>query len=97
MERVGATTMKRLIYERTVPAGLEQVGLRLYQTRARGFVLERFLVQGDELTLVQLFPISSSAELEKFARADPHYVAMRSLYSEVTRIFNSGNGDVDIL
>ncbi|CAJ3903770.1 Uncharacterised protein [Burkholderia pseudomallei] len=87
--------MKRLVYERTVPAGLEQVGLRLYQTRVRGFVLERFLVQGDDLTLVQLFPIPSSDELEKFAHADPHYAVMRSLYSEVTKIFNSGNDDVD--
>ncbi len=82
-------TMKRLIYERSVRIGAEDVGLRLYQADG-GFILERCLVQGDELTLVQLFPILSVIEFEKFAQADPHYEGMRSVYGEVVNIIVSG-------
>lgn len=77
--------MKTLVYERAVSAHAERVGIRLYQV-ASGFIAERYLVQGDEMTLVQVFPVSSKEEFEGFVLADPHHLAMNGIYAEVRRI-----------
>ncbi|WP_218058325.1 hypothetical protein [Burkholderia singularis] len=77
--------MKNLIFERSVGASAERVGMRLYQVTS-GFIAERFLVQGDQTTLVQVLPMSTRSEFDGFALADPHYSAMRMIYGEVRRL-----------
>ncbi|MFM0068431.1 hypothetical protein [Paraburkholderia aspalathi] len=77
--------MKNLVYERAVSADVEKVGIRLYQV-PRGFIAERYLIQGDELMLVQILPLSSKGEFEEFALSDPHHSVMREIYMEVRNI-----------
>ena len=77
--------MKRLIYERNVQADDERVGLRLYQA-AKGFLLERYLIQSDLLTLVQMLSVASQNHLDRFESADPHRLKMEQLYREVRNI-----------
>jgi hypothetical protein len=77
--------MKNLVYERAVSADVEKVGIRLYQVPS-GFIAERYLIQGDELMLVQILPVSSKGEFEKFVLSDPHHSVMRSIYMEVRNI-----------
>ncbi|MPW20061.1 hypothetical protein GCT13_25005 [Paraburkholderia sp. CNPSo 3157] len=77
--------MKKLIYERDVAADTDRVGVRLYQVD-HGFVAERFLVQYDQMTLVQILPVASRNDFEGFARADPHHAVMRPVYQEVRTI-----------
>ncbi|MFL9921927.1 hypothetical protein PQR75_42810 [Paraburkholderia fungorum] len=77
--------MKNLVYERAVSADIEKVGIRLYQV-PRGFIAERYLIQGDELMLVQILPVSSKGEFEKFVLSDPHHSVMRAIYMEVRNI-----------
>jgi len=79
--RTEMMTMKHLIYERSVQENGERIGLRLYRA-ASGFLLERYLVQGDELTLVQLLPVSSGEHFDRFESADPHHHRMSLLYRE---------------
>jgi hypothetical protein len=81
--------MKRLVYERTVVADSEQVGVRLYQGDS-GFIAERFLVQRDNITLVQILPVASKEDFEAFVHADPHRVLMRGIYQEVRNIVWKG-------
>ncbi|MBB5498742.1 hypothetical protein [Paraburkholderia sp. MM5384-R2] len=81
--------MKNLVYERAISADVEQVGIRLYQVPS-GFIAERYLIQGDELMLVQILPVSSKDEFEKFALSDPHHSAMRVIYMEVRNIVWEG-------
>lgn len=81
--------MKNLVYERAISVDVEQVGIRLYQV-PNGFIAERYLIQGDELMLVQILPVSSKDEFEKFALSDPHHSAMRGIYMEVRNIVWAG-------
>ncbi|CAE6848991.1 hypothetical protein R69658_07066 [Paraburkholderia aspalathi] len=93
-QRSKARIMKNLVYERAVSAGVEKVGIRLYQVSG-GFIAERYLIQGDELTLVQILPVSSKGEFETFALSDPHHSVMRKIYMEVRNIvWTDGVDDV---
>ncbi len=84
-QRSKARIMKNLVYERAVSADVEKVGIRLYRVPS-GFIAERYLIQGDELMLVQILPVSSKGEFEKFVLADPHHSVMRAIYMEVRNI-----------
>ncbi|SAL73256.1 hypothetical protein AWB68_04395 [Caballeronia choica] len=77
--------MKNLVYERAVSADVEKVGIRLYQVPS-GFIAERYLIQGDELMLVQILPVSSKGEFEKFVLSDPYHSVMQAIYMEVRNI-----------
>jgi hypothetical protein len=45
--------------------------------------------------LVQIMPISSKGEFEKFALSDPHHSVMRAIYMEVRNIvWADGVGEV---
>jgi hypothetical protein len=77
--------MKNLVYERAVSADVEKVGIRLYQVPS-GFIAERYLIQGDELMLVQILPFSSKGEFEKFVLSDPYHSVMQAIYMEVRNI-----------
>jgi len=77
--------MKSLIYERTVDVDSERVGVKLYRTD-RGFIAERILVQRDNITLVQVLPVASRDNFDEFARADPHHLAMVTIYLEIRNI-----------
>ncbi|MEX3815749.1 hypothetical protein AB3X96_36870 [Paraburkholderia sp. BR13439] len=86
--------MKNLVYERAVSADVEKVGIRLYQVPS-GFIAERYLIQGDELMLVQILPVSSKGEFEKFVLSDPHHSVMRAIYMEVRNlVWADGVSDV---
>jgi hypothetical protein len=92
--RSKARIMKNLVYERAVSADVEKVGIRLYQVPS-GFIAERYLVQGDKLMLVQILPVSSKGEFEKFVLSDPHHSVMRVIYMEVRNIvWADGVGEV---
>lgn len=77
--------MKNLIFERDVGAPTERVGVRLYRV-AKGFVAERFLVQGDQTVAVQVLPMLVRDDFEGFAAADPHYSLMQYIYGEVRQL-----------
>lgn len=83
--RSKARIMKNLVYERAVSADVEKVGIRLYQVPS-GFIAERYLIQGDELMLVQILPVSSKGEFEKFVLSDPYHSVMQAIYMEVRNI-----------
>ena len=87
--------MKKLIYERDVAADTERVGVRLYQVD-HGFVAERFFVQYDQMTLIQILPVASRNDFEGFARADPHDAVMRPVYQEVRKIVWNGEDNAGV-
>ncbi|CAE6846588.1 hypothetical protein R75461_07272 [Paraburkholderia nemoris] len=75
---------KHIIYEREIPLDDERLGLRLYRGKV-GLLLERYLVQGDQLSLVQVLPVSSREELQRFVLSDPHRQELAVLYDEVLK------------
>lgn len=77
--------MKIVVYERSVGASPERVGLRLNKV-AKGFIAERFLIQDDQTLLTQVLPMACRSDFEEFAKADPFYMAMESMYREVTTL-----------
>lgn len=86
--------MKSLVFERHVGAATERVGLRLYQV-AKGFIAERFLIQGDQTVAVQVLPMLLREDFDGFAAADPHYSLLRYVYSEVRQmVWGSSVGEV---
>jgi hypothetical protein len=76
--------MKSLIFERGLQVGAEHIVLSLFKT-ARGFSLERRLVEGDQSAFVQVLPISALSDLQRFAGADAYSNELASVYYEVRR------------
>ncbi|MBB5406447.1 hypothetical protein OKW40_001856 [Paraburkholderia sp. RAU6.4a] len=76
--------MKSLVFERGLNLGGEHVVLSLFQT-ARGFSLERRLIERDQTASVQVLPISALGDLHRFADADPYSEELAPLYYEVRR------------
>jgi hypothetical protein len=76
--------MKSLVFERGQSIGVEHIVLSFFKT-ARGFSLERRLIERDQTAYVQVLPISALRDLDRFAVADPYSKELASLYYEVRR------------
>jgi hypothetical protein len=77
-------TMKSLIFERGLRVGGEHIVLSLFKT-ARGFSLERRLIERDQTAFVQVLPITALRDLQRFAFADAYSDELASVYYEVRR------------
>lgn len=76
--------MKSLVFERGLNIGGEHIVLTLFRT-ARGFSLERRLIERDQTASIQVLPITALRDLHRFATADPYSAELASLYYEVRR------------
>lgn len=76
--------MKRLVFERRLNVGAEQIVLSLFKT-TRGFSLERRVIERDQAASVQVLPITSLGDLHRFEVADPYSQELAALYYEVRR------------
>lgn len=76
--------MKSLVFERGLNLGGEHIVLSLFRT-ARGFSLERRVIERDQTASVQVLPISVLSDLNRFAVADPYSEELAPLYYEIRR------------
>lgn len=76
--------MKSLAFERGLSVGGEHIVLSLFKT-ARGFSLERRVIERDQTASVQVLPIIALRDLHRFASADPYSAELAPLYYEVRR------------
>jgi hypothetical protein len=77
-------TMKSLIFERGLNISGEHIVLTLFKT-ARGFTLERRVIERDQTASVQVLPITAVRDLHRFESADPYSAELAPLYYEVRR------------
>jgi hypothetical protein len=73
---------KTLIFERSATVDAEEVEMKLFKT-ARGYSLERRIVEKDASASVQVLLIKSLVDLDRFANADPFSSHTRLFYNEV--------------
>ncbi|KAE8754361.1 hypothetical protein FSO04_40100 [Paraburkholderia madseniana] len=76
--------MKSLVFERGLNIGGEHIVLTLFKT-ARGFSLERRVIERDQTASIQVLPITALRDLHRFANADPYSTELAPLYYEVRR------------
>jgi hypothetical protein len=79
-----AEPMKSLIFERGLNISGEHIVLTLFKT-ARGFALERRVIERDQTASVQVLPITALRDLHRFESADPYSAELAPLYYEVRR------------
>ncbi|NIF56092.1 hypothetical protein F3J19_29095 [Burkholderia sp. Ax-1724] len=76
--------MKSLVYERGLVVGGEQIVLSLFRT-SLGFTLERRLIERDQTVFVQVLPIMTLNDVQRFSAADVYSKELVPLYYEVRR------------
>lgn len=75
---------KKLVFERRLNVGGENVVLSLFKT-THGFSLQRRLVERDQSVSVQVLPITAMDDLRRFAMADPYSEELAPVYYEIRR------------
>jgi hypothetical protein len=78
---------KTLVFERTFSVDAEQLQLKLFKV-SRGYSLERRVVEKDNAVSIQILLISSLADFNRFANADPYSSQTTPFYNEVRRRIN---------